>query len=988
MRERELNGVEGFRYMTSTSRSNGRAQISVTFEPGTDIDVALMNVQSRLRAVEPRLPEDVRRQGVTVRKAGEGFLMIVALTSKSGTMPAIELGNFAYSNVRDELLRIDGVGDMQVFASPYAMRVWLDPDKLASFGLSAADALAAVREQNTQAAGGSLGEQPIADGSELNATIVTQGRFTEPEQFASIILRANPDGSLIRLGDVARVELGAQSYSFSMELNGQPAAGMAIQLVPGANALEVADAVKTRMAELATSFPEDIAWTVPFDSTPFINASVSSVIQTLVEAMILVFLVMFLFLQSWRATIIPTIAVPVALAGACLGLWALGFSINVLTLFAMVMAIGILVDDAIVVIENVERIMSEEHLSPHDATVKAMGQITSPIIGITMVLVAVFIPMAFFPGTTGAIYRQFAVTLAISIAFSAIMALTFTPALCATMLKPHSPNSEPTSAIGRFFAWFNRWFANATSRYQRQVGGLLSRPMRYLAVFAVLVAVTALLFNRMPGSFLPEEDQGAVMAAIQAPPGATTQRTNLAISQVEEFVHSQPQVNNIIMVRGFSFFGQGQNNAMAFIRLKPWKERKGEDNHALSLVGRASAALAGVKEAMVIVLNPPSIQGLGVASGFTYKLQDRAGQGHEALLQARNQMLGLASQSPVLTAVRPDGQPDAPQLRVEVDRIAARAMGLSISDINSTLGVMFGSAYANDFSRDGRVLNVLLSAEAQHRMTPDDVLALRVRNAQGEMVPFSAFTRVEWTAGPPQMERYNGYPAMTISGMAAPGRSTGEAMTEMERLSEQLPPGFDFEWTGISYEEKLAGGQIGALLALSLVVVFLLLAALYESWTIPISVLLVVPLGVLGAVLFTMFRGLSADVYFNVGLITIIGLAAKNAILIVEFAKEEEAAGASTFDATMSAVKLRLRPIIMTSLAFILGMLPLVIATGASAASRIAVGTGVAGGMLTATLLGIYFTPVFYLSVRRWLGRGRVVAAESSPNLDPEPTHA
>ncbi len=986
--EQELNGVEGFRYMTSTSRSNGRAQISVTFEPGTDIDVALMNVQSRLRAVEPRLPEDVRRQGVTVRKAGEGFLMIVALTSRSGTMPAIELGNFAYSNVRDELLRIDGVGDMQVFASPYAMRVWLDPDKLASFGLSAADALAAVREQNTQAAGGSLGEQPIADGSELNATIVTQGRFTEPEQFASIILRANPDGSLIRLGDVARVELGAQSYSFSMELNGQPAAGMAIQLVPGANALEVADAVKSRMAELATSFPEDIAWTVPFDSTPFINASVSSVITTLVEAMILVFLVMFLFLQSWRATIIPTIAVPVALAGACLGLWALGFSINVLTLFAMVMAIGILVDDAIVVIENVERIMSEEHLSPYDATVKAMGQITSPIIGITMVLVAVFIPMAFFPGTTGAIYRQFAVTLAISIAFSAIMALTLTPALCATMLKPHSPNSEPTSAVGRFFAWFNRWFAKATSRYQRQVGGLLSRPMRYLAVFAVLVAITALLFNRMPGSFLPEEDQGAVMAAIQAPPGATTQRTNLAISQVEEFVHSQPQVNNIIMVRGFSFFGQGQNNAMAFIRLKPWKERKGEENHALSLVGRASAALAGVKEAMVIVLNPPSIQGLGVASGFTYKLQDRAGRGHEALLQARNQMLGLASQSPVLTAVRPDGQPDAPQLRVEVDRIAARAMGLSISDINSTLGVMFGSAYANDFSRDGRVLNVLLSAEAQHRMTPDDVLALRVRNAQGEMVPFSAFTRVEWTAGPPQMERYNGYPAMTISGMAAPGRSTGEAMAEMERLSEQLPPGFDFEWTGISYEEKLAGGQIGALLALSLVVVFLLLAALYESWTIPISVLLVVPLGVLGAVLFTMFRGLSADVYFNVGLITIIGLAAKNAILIVEFAKEEEAAGASTFDATMSAVKLRLRPIIMTSLAFILGMLPLVIATGASAASRIAVGTGVAGGMLTATLLGIYFTPVFYLSVRRWLGRGRVVAAESSPNLDPEPTHA
>jgi len=987
--EQELNGVEGFRYMTSTSRSNGRGEIAVTFEPGTDIDVALMNVQSRLRAVEPRLPEEVRRQGVTVRKAGEGFLMIVALTSRSGAMSALELGNYGYANVRDELLRIDGVGNMQVFASPYAMRVWLDPDKLATYRLSAADALAAVREQNTQAAGGSLGEQPIAEGSELNATIVTQGRFTEPEQFAAIILRANPDGSVIRLGDVARVELGAQSYVFGMELAGQPAAGMAVQLVPGANALAVASAVKARMAELEAKFPEDITWSVPFDTTPFIDASVASVIQTLVEAMLLVFLVMFLFLQNWRATLIPTIVVPVALAGACLGLWALGFSINVLSLFAMVMAIGILVDDAIVVIENVERIMAEEHLPPYEATVKAMGQITSPIIGITLVLVAVFVPMAFFPGTTGAIYRQFSVTLAISIAFSALMALTLTPALCATMLKPHAPAAgAPTGPAARFFAWFNGWFGRATDRYQGQVGGMLSRPVRYLAVFVLLVGVTGVLFTRLPGSFLPEEDQGVVLTAMQAPPGATVQRTNVAIDQVRGFYREQPQVDNVVVVRGFSFFGQGQNNAMAFTRLGPWKERKGDENHALTLVQRATAALGGVKEAMVIVLNPPAIQGLGVASGFTFKLQDRSGQGSAALLEARNQLLGLASQSPLLTAVRPEGQPDAPQLRVNVDRIAARAMGLSIADIDNTLGVMFGSAYANDFSRDGRVLNVLLSAEAEHRMTPEDVLALRVRNAQGEMVPFSAFTTVAWTAGSPQLERYNGYPSLTISGMAAPGRSTGESMDEMERLAAQLPDGFGYEWTGISYEEQQAGGQVGALLALSLVVVFLLLAALYESWTVPISVLLVVPLGVLGAVLFSMMRGLSADVYFNVGLITIIGLAAKNAILIVEFAKEEEANGRSTLEATMNAVKLRLRPIIMTSLAFILGMVPLVIATGASAASRIAVGTGVAGGMITATVLGIYFIPLFYLAVRRWVGRGRPVAKPAADSADLEPSHA
>ncbi|HEX6598967.1 MAG TPA: efflux RND transporter permease subunit [Gemmatimonadaceae bacterium] len=979
--EQELNGVEGFLYMSSSSQSNGTVSITVTFRSGTDINVALMEVQNRLRRVESRLPEEVRRQGVQVVKANTGFLLIVALTSKSGGMSTLELGNFATQRVVDELRRVPGVGDVRSFSSEYAMRIWLDPARLATFNLSPSDALAAVQEQNSQSAGGALGDRPLANGSELNAAILTQSRFTTPEQFANIILRANPDGSVVRLGDVARVELGAASYNFDMELNGAPAAGMAVQLTPGANALEVANAVKARMAELAQSFPPDIGWSVPFDSTPFVSASVSSVVETLIEAMILVFLVMFLFLQNWRATLIPTIVVPIALAGACLGLWVLGFSINVLTLFGMVMAIGILVDDAIVVIENVERIMSEEGLSPYDATVKAMGQITSAIIGITLVLVAVFVPMAFFPGTTGGIYRQFSVTLAISIAFSALMALTLTPALCATMLKPLHRDTEESGhpvrrQFDRFFGWFNGWFSRTTGRYQGVVGRILIRPLRFLGIFAALVVITLLLFQRLPGSFLPTEDQGAILVAVQAPPGATTERTNVAIEQVKSFLKAQPEVRTVIFVRGFSFFGQGQANAMAFVSLKPWEERPGEAHNALTLVNKALGAFSQIKQAMVFALNPPAIQGLGVASGFSFVLEDRSGHTRDELIAARNQLLGAASQSPLLIGVRPESQEDAPQLRVQVDRVKARALGLSIASINSTLAISFGSAYANDFSRNGRILRVLIAADAPYRMTPQDVLDLKVRNARGEMVPFGAFTTVSWTAGPPSIQRYNGYPATTISGMAAPGRSTGEAMDEMERLAKGLPPGFGYDWTGLSFEEKQTAGEIVTLMGVSLVVVFLLLAALYESWAVPLAVLLVVPLGVLGSVLLTMLRGLSADVYFNVGLITIIGLAAKNAILIVEFAIEEEAHGKSTFDATMSAVRLRLRPIIMTSLAFILGMVPLIVARGAGAASRHAVGTGVAGGMLTATGFGIFFIPLFYLAVRRWVTKKRPLAPE------------
>jgi len=981
--EQELNGVEGFLYMSSNSQSNGTASITVTFESGTDLDTAQMEVQNRLRRVEARLPEEVRRQGIQVAKAGSSFLMIVAITSKSGASDQLALGNVASTQVIDELRRVPGVGDLRLFGSQYAMRVWLDPDKLAGYKMSAAEALAAVQEQNSQTAGGALGDQPVAKGSELNATIVTQNRFTNAEQFQNIILRANPDGSAIRLGDVARVELGAENYTFGTELGHSPMAGIGIQLAPGANALATATGVQERMKELESGFPADVAWSVPFNTTPFITTSIHEVVVTLGEAMLLVFLVMFLFLQNWRATVIPTIVVPIALAGACLGLYALGFSINVLTLFGMVLAIGILVDDAIVVIENVERIMSEEHVGPREATIKAMGQITGAIIGITLVLIAVFIPMAFFPGSTGGIYRQFSVTLAVSIAFSALLALTLTPALCATLLKPHDKQGASRQGrfgqlLDRFFGRFNRGFDRTTVRYQRGVGRILARPLRWLTVFALLLGLTGLLFVRLPGGFLPAEDQGYILAVIQAPPGATRARTDEALEQAKAFFDKQPQLRVYIAVRGFSVFGQGQAQSMMFIQLKPWEERKGTENGATALVGRAFAALAEVKQANIFALNPPPISSLGNASGFTFMLRDRGGIGHDALIAARNQMLGLAAQSPVLQGVRPEGVEDSPQLRVMIDRVRARALGLSIGDVNATLAISFGSAYANDFTRDGRVLRVLLQADAPYRMTPADVLNLRVRNTAGEMVPFGAFTTAEWTAGPPQLQRYNGYPSATISGTPAPGYSTGQAMDEMERLARQLPQGTDFDWTGISYEERQSAGQIGALLGLSLVVVFLLLAALYESWTVPVAVLLVVPLGVLGAVLFSMMRGMAADVYFNVGLITIIGLAAKNAILIVEFAIEREAAGETMNDAIMDAVRLRLRPIIMTSMAFILGMVPLFLATGAGSASRRAVGTGVMGGMVAATVLGIFFIPLFYFAVRRWLTRKSPRAAGTS----------
>ncbi|MET0369739.1 MAG: efflux RND transporter permease subunit, partial [Sphingobium sp.] len=842
--EKEMNGVDNFLYMSATSRSNGTAELIVTFKSGTDLDIARTQVQDRLSRVEPRLPQEVRQQGVTITKSSAGFLMLAALTSKTGATTPLELGNYASTRIVDEIRRVQGVGDVQLFGSQYAMRVWLDQEKLAGYGLSASEALAAVQEQNSQTAGGGVGEQPITRTAEFAAKILTQNRFSTPEQFRQIIIRSNPDGSAVRLSDVARVELGSDNYNFKATLNGKEIAGMAIQLASGSNALATREGVTKRLNELQRNFPPDITWSAPFDTTPFITASVESVVHTLVEAMVLVFLVMFLFLQNWRSTIIPTIVVPIALAGSCFGLWLFGMSINTLSLFGMVVAIGILVDDAIVVVENVERIMAEEGLNPRRATVKAMKQITGAIIGITLVLCAVFIPMAFFPGSTGGIYRQFSVTLAVSIFFSAVLALTLTPALAATLLKPHEdhgkPGEQPEPKPGwrgwpqRFFNGFNRLFARSTDKYAGGVASMLNRPVRWLAVFLVVVGVTALLFLRLPGGFLPDEDQGYVFVAYDAAPGATMQRTEEAVKEAERFLKAQGEVRNIVSILGFSFFAQGQSSALSFVDMHPWGERSGSEHSAQSLVARTQSVFSQIASATVFAINPPPIQALGNASGFSMKLEDRSGTGGAALISARDRILAEAAKNPVLSGVRPEGPPPGPQLYVDIDRIKARALGLQIADVNQTLSIAFGSAYANDFTREGAVLRVYLQAAAQQRMTPEDVLKLRVRNDQNEMVPFASFTTATWQTGAQQLDRYNGYPAYTISGQAAAGESSGAALTAMEEIAGKVVSGttLDYEWTGTAYEEKQAGGQIGLLLGLSLIVVFLLLAALYGSWAV------------------------------------------------------------------------------------------------------------------------------------------------------------
>jgi len=960
--EREMNGASGLAYVETTSQANRTGTIVLSFEPGTNADLAQVDVQNRLSRATPRLPAAVTQQGVRVEQSRSNFLMFAMLTTENPDVSIEALNDYAARNVVPELQRVAGVGTLTQFGAERAMRVWVDPAKLKGFNLSVDQVTAAIRAQNVQVSAGNLGDLPAAQGQPVAATIVVKGQLTDAEQFGNVVLRANTDGSTVRLKDVARIELGSQSYSTSARLNGKPAVGLGVQPTPSANALATAKAVRAKLEELKKFFPQGVNYVVPYDTSKFVSVSIEKVVHTLIEAVVLVFIVMFLFLQNFRYTIIPTIVVPVALLGTFGALLAMGFSINVLTMFGMVLVIGIVVDDAIVVVENVERIMAEEGLPPLQATRKAMGQISGAVIGVTVVLISVFVPLAFFAGSTGNIYRQFAATMATSIAFSAFLALSLTPALCATLLKPIDP--EHHAEKKGFFGWFNRSFKRTTHRYEGWMGTLLRRGGRMMIIYAVLVGAVALVYSRLPTSFLPNEDQGYIITNIQLPPGAAQSRTNDVLRQVEDYMLKQPEVENIVTVAGFSFSGQGQNAGLAFVILKDWSERSGAEHSAAAISGRAYGALSSIRDAFIFALSPPPIPELGTGTGFNFRLQDRAAQGHDALLGARNQLLGMASQSKILSGVRPDGMEDAPQMQIDIDRDKANALGVGFDSISTALSTALGSAYVNDFPNQGRLQRVVVQADAAARMRPESVLDLPVINSQGQTVPLSTFAKTRWITGAMQTVRYNGYPSMKIAGDAAPGYSTGDAMQEMERLASQLPPGFGFEWTGQSREEKLAGSQATVLYAFSLLAVFLCLAALYESWSIPFSVMLVVPLGVLGVLMATLLRGMSNDVYFQIGLVTIIGLSAKNAILIVEFAKDLQAEGKSVFEAALQAAHMRFRPIVMTSLAFTLGVVPLFIATGASSASQRAIGTGVIGGMITGTVLAVIFVPVFFVLVR------------------------
>ena len=970
--EREMNGSPGLLYIESVSQADGTGTITLFYETGTNADLAQVDVQNRLGRATPRLPLAVTQQGVRVDKARSNFLLFTILSSESGALDPIALGDYASRNVLPEIQRIAGVGQAQLFGTERAMRIWIDPAKLVGFNLSIAQVTAAIAAQNAQVASGRIGDLPSAKGQAIFATVVVAGQLASVQQCGEVVLRANADGSSVRLKDVARIELGAQSYAISARLNGRPSTGIGVQLSPTGNALATATLVRTRMEELSKFFPQGVTYDIPFDASKFVKISISQVVETLVEAVILVFLVMYLFLQNLRYTLIPTVVVPIALLGSFGALLVFGFSINVLTMFAMVLAVGILVDDAIVVIENVERIMSEEGLSPREATRKAMGQISAALFGITVTLVSVFLPMAFFAGSVGSIYRQFSLVMVSSMLFSVFLALSLTPALCATFLKPVEAGHKHVKT--GFFGWFNRGFLATTHGYESWVAKILARTGRFLVLFAAIVAVVVLLFTRLPASFLPNEDQGYIIANVQLPPGATRERTLAVMEQAEGFFLKQPEVDKIVSVLGFSFSGSGQNAALAFVPLKPWDERKGAGHSAQALAGRAFGALSGVRDAFIFALSPPAIQELGNATGFTFRLQDRSGNGHAALLAARNQMLGMAAQSKVLAGVRPDGLEDAPQLQIDIDRDRAAALGVSFDSVNSLLSTALGSTYVNDFPNAGRLQRVVVQAEAASRMQGEDLLKLNVLNSKGQSVPLSALATPKWITGPMQTVRYNGYSTMRISGDAGPGFSTGDAMNEMEALAAKLPPGFGFEWTGQSREERLSGSTATLLIGFSLLAVFLCLAALYESWAIPLAVLLAVPLGVLGSVLGVTLRGMPNDVFFKVGLITVIGLSAKNAILIVEFAKDLVADGMGLIEATLKAVHLRFRPILMTSVAFMLGVLPLAISSGAGSASQRAIGTGVLFGMITATVLAVFFVPVFFVVVRK-LFKGKLAPA-------------
>ncbi|MFC7408781.1 efflux RND transporter permease subunit [Hydrogenophaga atypica] len=980
--EREMNGAPGLIYMESVAQADGSGNITLSFEQGTDADLAQVEVQNRLSRATPRLPSAVTQQGVRVDKSRNNFLLFAMISSDEPSLDPVALGDYSSRSIVPELQRLPGVGQVQLFGSERAMRVWVDPAKLLGYGLSAADVTNAIRAQNAQVSAGEIGALPNIAGQQVAATVVVKGQLTSVEQFGQVVLRANADGSAVRLKDVARIELGGQAYATSARLNGQPSVGIGVQLSPSGNALATATAVRAKMTELERFFPQGMKWDIPYDSSRFIKISIQQVAETLVEAVVLVFLVMFLFLQNWRYTLIPTIVVPVALMGTMGVLLAMGYSINVLTMFGMVLVIGIVVDDAIVVVENVERIMSEEGLPPKQATHKAMGQISSAIVGVTVVLISVFVPLAFFAGSVGNIYRQFSTVMVASIAFSAFLALTLTPALCGSLLKP--VEAGHAHAKTGFFGWFNRGFARTAKGYEGFVARLLPRAARYLVIYLAIGVAVGWMYMRLPTSFLPGEDQGNIIVNVQLPPGATQERTRQVMEQVEDFILKQPEVQSMVGVMGFSFSGQGQNAGLAFVTLKDWSERTAPGSSADALAGRAFGALMGIRDAFIYPLSPPPIPELGASSGFSFRLQDRAGLGHDALINARNQLLGMASQSKVITQMRPDGLEDAPQLQVDIDRERAFALGVGFDGINSAISTALGSAYVNDFPNGGRLQRVVVQADATARMQPEDVLKLNVPNSRGQMVPLSAFATTQWVTGPMQTVRYNGYPAVRLSGSAAPGYSTGAAMAEMEKLAGQLPQGFGFEWTGQSREEKLAGSQALILYGFAVLAVFLCLAALYESWTIPLAVILVVPLGVLGVLAATWGRGYANDVYFQVGLITIIGLSAKNAILIIEFAKDLQAQGRGLVEAALEAAHLRFRPILMTSLAFTLGVLPLAIASGAGAASQRAIGTGVIGGMITGTVLAVVFVPIFFVVVRglfKGSARQRLVHAHDAEHL-------
>ncbi|RUX74861.1 efflux RND transporter permease subunit [Mesorhizobium sp. M7A.F.Ca.US.006.04.2.1] len=972
--EQGMTGIDNLDYMTATSTSTGSASITLTFTTAADPDTAQVQTQNKLQLVQSQLPQVVQSNGITVSKSSTGFLMVIGFVSTDAKMNSTDLADYVDATVNDTLKRVEGVGSTQLFGSGYAMRIWLDPDQLAKYALMPSDIASAIEAQNTQVSAGQLGGLPARKGQQLNATVTAKSRLQTAEQFRNIILKSQTDGSLVRLNDVATVELGAESYTTQANYNGKPAAGVAVNLATGANAINTAEAVRSTIARLSSTFPQGVEVVYPYDTSPFVRLSIEEVVKTLAEAIVLVFLVMFIFLQNLRATIIPTIAVPVVLLGTFGVLSLFGYSVNTLTMFAMVLAIGLLVDDAIVVVENVERVMQEEGLSPKEATRKSMHEITGALIGIATVLSAVFVPMAFFGGSTGIIYRQFSVTIVSAMVLSVLVALVLTPALCATILRPPKDHATQTGPFG----WFNRVFDRGTLAYRDGSHGIINRSWRFLVMFLAIVVAVGWMFARLPSSFLPEEDQGILITSVQLPVGATQDRTERVLAEVTDHYLNQEKdvVDGVFTASGFGFGGAGQNVGIAFVRLKDFDLRKSPASAAQAIAGRAMGAFSKIRDAQVFALAPPAIQGFGNTNGFDFYLQDVNGAGHDALIQTRNQLLALAGQSKVLANTRPNGQEDQPQFSVDIDQEKASALGVSLADINNTLSTAWGSDYVNDFIDRGRVKPVYLQSDPNFRMQPEDLDKWQVRNASGAMVPFSAFASSHWTFGSPRLERYNGSAAVEIQGAAATGVSSGAAMDEIDKLVAQLPAGYSHEWTGLSHQEKLSGNQALSLYAISALVVFLCLAALYESWSIPFAVMLSVPIGIFGALLAASLFGQSNDVYFKVGLLTTIGLAAKNAILIVEFAIERQAAGMGLVEATLEAARQRLRPILMTSLAFILGVLPLAIASGAGSGAQNSVGIGVMGGMIAATVIGVFLVPLLFVTVRR-IFKGRAAKPDT-----------